>query len=129
MFWIFDILATVLATFPKIGHFFSIFWSLCSSPSLTGIPLPKVTWWTGGALYDSSDEVTRNGVIVNRMVYKDLQRQDLGKKFLCQAANTNLTIPVSREVKITLNCKFNFCPPNQGSLFEGEGSVQLTSLY
>jgi hypothetical protein len=48
------------------------------------------------------------GVIVNRMVYKDLQRQDLGKKFLCQAANTNLTIPVSREVKIMLNCKFTF---------------------
>jgi hypothetical protein len=73
-----------------------------------GIPLPKVTWWTGGALYDSSDEVTRSGVIVNRMVYKDLQRQDLGKKFLCQAANTNLTIPVSREVKVLLNCKFIF---------------------
>ena len=44
------------------------------------------------------------------MVYKDLQRQDLGKKFLCQAANTNLTIPVSREVKVLLNCEFIFLP-------------------
>ncbi len=35
MYWIlnliFDILATVLATFPNIGRFFSIFWSLYSS--------------------------------------------------------------------------------------------------
>ena len=76
--------------------------------SFQGNPLPKVTWWTGGVLYDSSDEVTRSGVIVNRMVYKDLQRQDLGKKFQCQAFNTNLTMPVSREVKVVLNRKSSF---------------------
>jgi hypothetical protein len=27
--WCFDILATVLASFSKIGQFFPIFWSLC----------------------------------------------------------------------------------------------------
>ena len=70
-----------------------------------GDPLPKVTWWQSGSLFDSSDEVTRTGVILNRMVYKGLQREDLGKTFTCQAANTNLTIPVSAEVKIIINCK------------------------
>jgi len=66
-----------------------------------------VTWWLDGALYDSSDEITRHGVIVNRMHYKNLQPSDLGKRFLCQAANTNLTVPISREVKVVLNRKFN----------------------
>jgi len=31
---IYDILASVLATIPKIGRFFSIFWSLCSQVKL-----------------------------------------------------------------------------------------------
>jgi hypothetical protein len=92
----------------KLNEFFKLIcFDLKVNNLLLGIPLPKVTWWTGGALYDSSDEVTRSGVIVNRMVYKDLQRKDLAKKFLCQAANTNLTIPVSREVKIMLNCEYS----------------------
>ena len=75
---------------------------------LSGDPLPKVTWWQSGSLFDSSDEVTRTGVIINRMVYKGLTREDLGKTFTCQAANTNLTIPVAAEVKIILNRKFGF---------------------
>lgn len=70
-----------------------------------GVPLPKVTWWQTGSLFDSSDEVTRTGMIINQLVYKNLQREDLGKKFVCQAANTNKTVPVSREVKVVLNLK------------------------
>ena len=69
--------------------------------------MPKVTWWQSGSLFDSSDEVTRTGVILNRMVYKSLTREDLGKTFTCQAANTNLTMPVSAEVKIIINRKLN----------------------
>ena len=74
-----------------------------------GDPLPKVTWWQSGSLFDSSDEVTRMGVIINRMVYKGLSRQDLGKTFTCQAANTNLTVPVSAEVRIIINRKYMLC--------------------
>ena len=70
--------------------------------------MPKVTWWQSGSLFDSSDEVTRTGVILNRMVYKSLTRKDLGKTFTCQAANTNLTMPVSSEVKIIINCKYEY---------------------
>ena len=69
--------------------------------------MPKVTWWQSGSLFDSSDEVTRTGVILNRMVYKSLTREDLGKTFTCQAANTNLTMPVSAEVKIIINRKLD----------------------
>ena len=78
--------------------------------SCLGDPLPKVTWWQSGSLYDSSDEVTRMGVIIKRKVYKGLRREDLGKTFTCQAANTNLTVPVSAEVKIIMTRKYTkFC--------------------
>ena len=71
------------------------------------MPPPKVTWWRNGVLFDSSDEVSRSsGVIVNQMVQRSLQREDLGSRFVCQATNTNLTGPVAREVKLVLNCKF-----------------------
>ena len=64
-----------------------------------------MTWWHGGALFDSSDEVSRTGLIVNQMVYKSLTREDLFKVFVCQASNTNRTLPVSRKVKVVLNRK------------------------
>ena len=56
----------------------------------SGSPLPKVTWWKGSALYDSTDEVLRpatdkgkgsvpgTGLVVNRMVYRGLQGSRLG---------------------------------------------------
>jgi hypothetical protein len=68
-----------------------------------------VTWWKGSSLYDSSDEVLRTSgsgsLVVNRMVFRGLQRNDLGSKYQCQATNTNLTTPVSREVEVILNRK------------------------
>ena len=69
------------------------------------MPQPKVTWWKEGALFDSSDEISRSGSVVNRMVYRALQRTDLGKKFSCQAVNTNRTMPVVKEVEVVLNCE------------------------
>ncbi len=68
-----------------------------------------MTWWKGSSLFDSSDEVVRSsggGLVVNRMVHRALRREDLGTKYQCQATNTNLSAPVSREVEIILNCKF-----------------------
>ena len=70
-----------------------------------GNPLPKVTWWQGGSMFDSTDEVTRMGNIVNHMVYKSLTRDDLFKVFVCQASNTNKTLPVSKKVKVVINRK------------------------
>jgi len=72
--------------------------------------LPKVTWWLEGSMIDSSDFVARNGVIINQLVYKSLQREDLFKMFECQAANTNRTHPIGKKVKVVLNRKyFLFC--------------------
>ena len=71
--------------------------------SFSGVPPPKVTWWKAGVLFDSSDEVARPGLIVNRLRVRGLQRQDLGTRFACRAENTNRTAPVAREVKIMLN--------------------------
>ena len=84
-----------------------IYWIINSHITFfAGNPLPKVTWWLEGLMIDSSDFVTRNGVIINQLVYKSLQRDDLFKMFDCQASNTNRTHPVSRKVKIILNCKW-----------------------
>jgi hypothetical protein len=44
-------------------------------------------------------------------VYKSLTREDLFKVFVCQASNTNRTLPVSRKVKVVLNCKYLFPSP------------------
>lgn len=77
--------------------------------SFLGNPLPKVTWWQEGSMFDSTDEVTRTGLVVNQMVHKSLTREDLFKIFVCQASNTNRTHPVSRKVKIVLNRK-HFIP-------------------
>ena len=52
-----------------------------------------------------------DNIIVNRMVYKSLTREDLFKVFVCQASNTNRTLPVSRKVKVVLNCKYLFPNP------------------
>ncbi|CAB4064559.1 unnamed protein product, partial [Lepeophtheirus salmonis] len=41
----------------------------------------------------------------NRMIYKDLSRQDLNTQYVCQASNTNRTLPVSRTIKVSLNLK------------------------
>lgn len=70
-------------------------------------------------MFDSSDEITRTGVIRNRMVYRALQRTDLGMRFTCQATNTNKTSPVSREVKVVLNCEWqNFKNSNSFESFK-----------
>ena len=58
-------------------------------------------------MIDSSDIVTRNGIIINQLVYKNLQREDLFKMFDCQASNTNKTHPITRKVKVVLNRKFD----------------------
>lgn len=68
-----------------------------------GSPLPAVTWWREGRIYDSSYELTGYGSVVNTMTYRGLKREDLGTKFVCQASNTNHTPPVSREIHISLN--------------------------
>ena len=159
--------------------------------AFSGNPLPKVTWWHSGVIFDSTDEIPRSrggsiigqahdmfsrifsirfyefflrnivwfffsqmlkvenkisrylpltllwptkkyywllkkigdsfsknswkhvmsSIIVNRMVYKSLTREDLFKVFVCQASNTNRTLPVSRKVKVVLNCKYLFPNP------------------
>ena len=71
-----------------------------------GSPKPSVTWWREGSIFDDSYKETEYGVVINRMHYSGLRREDLGSKFVCQASNTNSTPPVSQEVHISLNCKF-----------------------
>jgi len=66
----------------------------------------SVTWWRDHALLDSSYDNLGHKV-VNELVLDDLQRSDLHTIFTCQAANNNISVPVSTSVKLDMNCEWN----------------------
>jgi hypothetical protein len=52
---------------------------------LSASPPPKVTWWRGGSLIDSSDKViSSDGATQNTMTLDKLSRGDLRAIFTCQ---------------------------------------------
>lgn len=71
--------------------------------SLGGRPLPKVTWWRDHALLDASDSSTSSFKTENELVLTDLKRDDLHSILTCQAANNNISVPVSTSVKLDMN--------------------------
>ena len=95
-----------------------------------GLPPPKVEWWRNGVLVDSTDEaeIGRNniesGTMVNKLIQRKLQREDLGTKYACHASNTNLTGPFITEVKLVLNCKYRLYNPHS-TMFRERGSHKL----
>ncbi|CAL8139508.1 unnamed protein product [Orchesella dallaii] len=75
--------------------------------STGGWPVPKVSWWRENALLDdtwevSSEHVTST-VVSNTLTIGRLQRNDLNARLTCQAANNNITIPVSTTVTLEMN--------------------------
>ncbi|XP_021945127.1 nephrin isoform X2 [Folsomia candida] len=68
-----------------------------------GRPPPKVTWWRGGSLIDSSDKViSSDGATQNTMTVDKLSRSDLRAIFTCQASNNNMSEPVSASVQVEM---------------------------
>ena len=72
--------------------------------SFGGKPHPIVTWWRDAQLIDDTFSLLADGTVENVLSLK-LKPQHLMANYVCQAANTNLTSPLSRFVKIDLNCK------------------------
>ncbi|XP_042219761.1 protein turtle homolog A-like [Homarus americanus] len=87
-----------------------------------GHPRPQVAWWHEGSLLDDVSEVMTGQVTRNALSLPPLTRSDLNKTLTCQAANSDLTIPLSEAV--TIDMKY---PPTSVRLVAGsEGQVTLT---
>ncbi|XP_042912994.1 protein turtle homolog B isoform X2 [Parasteatoda tepidariorum] len=70
-----------------------------------GIPHPIVTWWRESVLVDDSYSQTSQGYVRNELALPKLHRNDLMMTYSCQAANTNLTVPVTASITIDINLK------------------------
>ncbi|XP_031843590.1 neural cell adhesion molecule 2 isoform X1 [Nomia melanderi] len=71
-----------------------------------GRPEPKVRWWRGELLLDSKDEQGEFPALRrNTLIVKQLSRGDLHAVFTCQAANNNISQPVSASVAIEMHLK------------------------
>ena len=81
---------------------------LCET--IGGEPLPRLTWWKGGGstMIDSSTEyVDSKGTVVrNRLVMKNMQRNNHGEKLTCKSSNTNLTASPTTSVNVQMICKY-----------------------
>ena len=73
--------------------------------ALGGRPQPVVTWWRDHALMDDSYQMLGGYKVTNELVIDNLKRSDLHSILTCQAANNNISVPVSTSVKLDMNCK------------------------
>ena len=79
--------------------------------ALGGRPQPVVTWWRDHALMDDTFSTLPGGYKVeNELVISDLKRSDLHSILTCQAANNNISVPVSTSVKLDMNCEYSRDP-------------------
>ncbi|KAK8379388.1 hypothetical protein O3P69_019351 [Scylla paramamosain] len=103
--------------------------------TVVGSPAPRVTWWDEGTLLDNVVEagVERGGgegrgvttrVITNTLTLPRLSRQHLYRVLTCQAANSNLTLPVAATV--TLDLTF---PPLEVKILGGRGALSAGNRY
>ena len=73
-----------------------------------GKPRPLVTWWRESVLVDDSFKTNADGKVINELEIPSLSRYDLMAVYTCQSSNNNISIPVSSDVTIDLNCKSTF---------------------
>ncbi|CAL4064614.1 unnamed protein product, partial [Meganyctiphanes norvegica] len=89
-----------------------------------GIPRPVVSWWNNGKLLDNVSEVNVGDTIINSLTLPQLSRHHLYQQFTCQAANTNLSVPIVSSV--TLDLSF---PPDVVSILGSNEALSVTESY
>lgn len=82
---------------------FSMFFYL-SSLSL-GRPQPNVRWLINGLTVDDQYEHNSGDVIENRLLWPQVQRNDLNSIFTCQASNTRLVEAKETSFVLDMHCK------------------------
>ncbi|OXA61210.1 Protein turtle [Folsomia candida] len=107
---------------PLTYHYATINYTLVSSP------LPKVSWWRENALLDdtwevSSEHVTST-VVSNTLTISRLQRSDLNARLTCQAANSNISVPVSTTVTLDLSFR-----PLNVKILDGKPALSAEKEY
>lgn len=73
--------------------------------AIGGTPVPTVTWWRDTVPLDGAYSNVSEGVARNRLFIPKLERSDARATIGCQAANTNLTLPVYTSVTIDMNLR------------------------
>lgn len=70
-----------------------------------GKPPPKVEWYQGARLLDSSYTIGPHGLVRNELLRKNINRTDFMSILTCRASNNNVTDPVSSTVILDMNRK------------------------
>lgn len=71
----------------------------------TGSPLPNVTWMHENTMLQSDSVVLSDKRVKNVLHLERLQRGHLHRVLTCQAANNNVTEPITSAVTLDLNRK------------------------
>ncbi|CAD7089638.1 unnamed protein product [Hermetia illucens] len=81
-----------------------------------GVPPPRVSWWKEHALLDDVFQVLPDGTVRNILHLPKLTRGDLFSVYTCQASNGHVVPPLSKTVKLDMNCESNFTFNYAGNL-------------
>uniref|UniRef100_A0A182PH73 Ig-like domain-containing protein n=1 Tax=Anopheles epiroticus TaxID=199890 RepID=A0A182PH73_9DIPT len=73
--------------------------------STGGHPLPKVQWYYENKAINNTSVVLSDKRVKNTLVLHRLERKHLKSVFTCQAANNNVTNPISASITLDMNCK------------------------
>ena len=71
----------------------------------TGRPQPTVRWLINGLPVDDQYEHNSGDVIENRLLWPQIQRNDLNSIFTCQASNTKLVEPKETSFVLDMHCE------------------------
>lgn len=73
-----------------------------------GRPKPAVTWWHNGTILDSVIDSGRTYYkTVNQLIIKNTPRRYKGTKLECRASSSEMAGYVTREVPLTVFCKYS----------------------
>ncbi|XP_053680784.1 neural cell adhesion molecule 2 [Anopheles nili] len=73
--------------------------------STGGRPLPQVQWWYENKVFNNTSVVLSDKRVRNTLVLHRLERKHLKSVFTCQAANNNVTIPISASITLDMNLR------------------------